>query len=515
MSDNEEEDNVIDITSLLSHYLRVLTTGRGEANNPNHQTVTQQRRRSSTEHKEYKADTSRIQDNDITTQIKCHNHLAAGLAQQNLFNYLQLRSIRYNLSLSTRTHQSQRYIPDWLCSVNHYDSRAFVSKYSCDGESYTVATQDNYVRVYHNNTTNKTQFKSIKDIHARSVGWAILDADYSPDSKFIIYSTWSPFIQLANISGDYELHEALQVTDTNRRFSLFSIKFSHDNREILGGSCDRSFYLYDIERKQCLLALPAHEDDINSVCWADEKSQIFATASDDTQIKIWDRRILSDSNNAENGEGSAHSSSSHRRCVGKFLGNCEGVCHISSKGDTRYFLSQGKDQAIRLWDMRRADAATAQPNVVRNPHWDYRWEHYPGLPNSNSENDSSIMKYMGHQVFETLIRCYFSPLHSTGQRYIYTGSRDGIIYIYDALTGEIVNKLIGHHATVRDVSWHPYEPTMISSSFDHSIGRWELYNNNSDEEESKQRPEPVAQQDQILNNYTEHENYEDDTEGTD
>ena len=32
---------------------------------------------------------------------------------------------------------------------------------------------------------------------------------------------------------------------------------------------------------------------------------------------------------------------------------------------------------------------------------------------------------------QTLIRCYFSPRHTTGQRYIYTGSHNGIIYVYD------------------------------------------------------------------------------------
>ena len=35
--------------------------------------------------------------------------------------------------------------------------------------------------------------------------------------------------------------------------------------------------------------------------------------------------------------------------------------------------------------------------------------------------DSSIMTYKGHMVTNTLIRCRFSPVETTGQRYIYTG----------------------------------------------------------------------------------------------
>lgn len=37
--------------------------------------------------------------------------------------------------------------------------------------------------------------------------------------------------------------------------------------------------------------------------------------------------------------------------------------------------------------------------------------------------------------------------------------------VYDVLTGEIVTKLKGHHKQcVRDVSWHPCENIIMSSS---------------------------------------------------
>merc|ERR1719454_972091 len=66
------------------------------------------------------------------------------------------------------------------------------------------------------------------------------------------------------------------------------------------------------------------------------------------------------------------------------------------------------------------------------------------------------MTYKGHSVFKTLIRCRFSPAHSTGQKFIYTGCGTGAIKIYDALTGEIVKTLKEQSDCVRDVSWHPY-----------------------------------------------------------
>lgn len=49
-----------------------------------------------------------------------------------------------------------------------------------------------------------------------------------------------------------------------------------------------------------------------------------------------------------------------RRCLaakdkpaGVLMGHLEGITFIDSRGDGRYFISNGKDQAIKLWDIRK------------------------------------------------------------------------------------------------------------------------------------------------------------------
>lgn len=90
----------------------------------------------------------------------------------------------------------------------------------------------------------------------------------------------------------------------------------------------------------------------------------------------------------------------------------------------------------------------------------------------------------------TLIRCYFSPAFTTGQKYIITGSSNGSIQslflskdlffvyyflclrlVYDVLTGEIRltlsstnNPEANREKCIRDISWHPYENYIISTS---------------------------------------------------
>ena len=35
------------------------------------------------------------------------------------------------------------------------------------------------------------------------------------------------------------------------------------------------------------------------------------------------------------------------------MGHTEGLTYVSAKGDGRYIISNGKDQACRLWDLRK------------------------------------------------------------------------------------------------------------------------------------------------------------------
>jgi WD repeat-containing protein 23 len=218
--------------------------------------------------------------------------------------------------------------------------------------------------------------------------------------------------------------------------------------------------VYDVVQKRVVYAAEAHDDDINTVAFADAtgKSDVFYTGSDDNLIKVWDRRLL--------GSGS-------REPAGVLCGHTEGITFLDSKGDGRYLVSNSKDQTAKLWDIRAMRSNDDYKSLTQMPsryRWDYRVLPYPGTQSPHLHpHDSSIMTYRGHKVLETLIRCYFSPMETTNQRYIYSGSRDGSVHIYDALTGETVAKREIHDAAVRDVNWHPYKMELCSSSWDGTI----------------------------------------------
>ena len=134
--------------------------------------------------------------------------------------------------------------------------------------------------------------------------------------------------------------------------------------------------------------------------------------------------------------------------------------------------------------MERASSSTSSPSnspskgVVLMSFSDEDYVSHP--------HDCSVVTFRGHSVLKTLIRCHFSPAGSTDSRYVYTGSEDGGVYIYN-MDATLKAKIDVNSATrdsrrrdpslyhgsidledqhsrsawktcVRDASWHPAAP---------------------------------------------------------
>uniref|UniRef100_A0A8D2LLZ2 DDB1- and CUL4-associated factor 11 n=1 Tax=Varanus komodoensis TaxID=61221 RepID=A0A8D2LLZ2_VARKO len=420
-------------------------------------------------------DTRDLECNEIKTRIQlATGRLGSGRDDRSFPRLLcqRERGLCHNGSFSPGecSRMVSHFLPNRLAFTDSYAQKAFCGIYSRDGQLFMSACQDQRIRLY---DCTYGAFRKFRSIKARDVGWSILDVAFTPDGAHFLYSSWSDYIHICNIYGESDTHTALDLRPDERRFAVFSLAVSSDGREVLGGANYGCVYVFDMEQNKRTLKIEAHEDDVNAVAFADSSSHILFSGGDDAICKVWDRRTMREDD---------------PRPVGILAGHQDGITFIDSKGDARYLISNSKDQTIKLWDMRRfsgSEGLEASRQAVTQQNWDYRWQQVPKKARRKSRlpGDTSLMTYRGHGVLHTLIRCRFSPAHSTGQQYIYSGCSTGKVVVYDLLSGLIVKKLINHTACVRDVSWHPYEAKIVSSSWDGNIWLWEYHQTEYDEDD--------------------------------
>lgn len=373
---------------------------------------------------------------------------------------------RGRFSAADSCHVLSRYLPvngPW--KVDGMNSRVYTSQFSNDGSFFVAASQESNIKVYNVDKNWKIQ----KDIETKALRWTITDTSLSPDQRFLVYASICAIVNIVDVGSSAreslanvtEIHEGLDFSadGDEDEFGIFSVKFSTDGQELVAAGSDNFIYVYDLQANKCSLRIPAHKSDVNTVCFADETGHLIFSGSDDSLCKVWDRRCFI----------------SKGRANGVLMGHLEGITFIDSRRDGRYFISNGKDQTTKLWDIRKMSSNTTDNSRLRDYDWDYRWMEYPSYARRlKHPHDQSLATYKGHSVLRTLIRCYFSPEYSTAQKYIYTGSSDNSVYIYDLVSGAQVAKLDFHNAPVRDCCWHPIYPMLISSSWDCNIVRWEI-----------------------------------------
>lgn len=102
-------------------------------------------------------------------------------------------------------------------------------------------------------------------------------------------------------------NERQRISSWDERFAIWSCRFSADGNEIVAGGVTgeegkifgkspryasltqlTSRAVYDLLADKRTVAISAHNDDVNSCCWADTASgNVLISASDDSFLKVW------------------------------------------------------------------------------------------------------------------------------------------------------------------------------------------------------------------------------------
>ncbi|CAI2182657.1 2781_t:CDS:2 [Funneliformis geosporum] len=251
----------------------------------------------------------------------------------------------------------------------------------------------------------------------------------------------------------------------------------------------------------------------------------MATACGDDTVRIYDRRFISSGSNISYHQDSQvyrfiptamrqnldkESSNHHRMTSLKYDPNGGGDLCVSYSSDKVYLLRPGaglidkprktRKGAVSISkkkerDESESESKPSEDNVERESpitkmvgkgkaKEENSFEERDTIPTSylfentiknkevdNYDDEVLTMSYTGHLNSRTMIKkAYFFGAKS---EYIMSGSDDGSVFIWDKLTGKIVNLLKGGDTKVVNcVQPHPYYPILCTSGIDYDVKLW-------------------------------------------
>jgi WD40 repeat protein len=196
---------------------------------------------------------------------------------------------------------------------------------------------------------------------------------------------------------------------------VYSVDIEAGGRRIVSGGYDQSIIVWDAPTQVPEASLKGHREAVTSVLF-DRSGQFVVSGGSDLTLQVWDIRT----------------------CLATMqllpvLGEVTSVAASDSFG---HILAATKDNTNRIWDLR-----------------------FP----------SKFVVLKGHQnSSKHFVRARFGP----DGRTVLSGSDDGKIYIWEALTGKLIDRIQAHGRGVMDIVWCPHNHMFASCGDDTTVMLW-------------------------------------------
>lgn len=200
--------------------------------------------------------------------------------------------------------------------------------------------------------------------------------------------------------------------------------------------------LWDLSEAKQIGILKGHSSKINCLEY-DHKFNMLITGSDDTTLKLWDinkciNYFDQDMNLFDFG------------CLYTFDEHVAGITAINI--NTHYILSGSNDLTVRQWDLDSGKCVQTLDLIFTNLN-DTSSVH----SHDNGTNNLDIPIVGGLQSFDAALA---------------TGTRDGIVRLWDLRNGEMVRTLEGHTDAISCLKFDLQN--IITGSLDHTVRTWDL-----------------------------------------
>ncbi|MFS0519401.1 NB-ARC domain-containing protein [Nostoc sp. UIC 10607] len=398
-----------------------------------------------------------------------------------------------------------------------YDAHVWAVAFSPDGKTLVTGSEDTTVKIWDVltgkclQTLSEDSDLSTGNLSASRIWLVTVNAD----GQTLLSVNENQTIKLWDIGTG----KCLRTVNGYINWIL-SVAFSPDGQMLACSSQDQRVRLWDVKTGQCVQTLLGHNNLISSVTFASKslddynagrsikssedigqqpESQILATSSDDTTIKLWDVNTGKCFQTLWGHENWVHSisfspdiqilASGSRdqtvklwdwhtgECLYTLLGHIGEVKTITFSPCGKFLASGSYDKTIKLWDV---STGTCLQTFSGHSDWVLSvmfTQKADILASASGDQTIKLWDINTGQCLQTLkghtyrVRTIaFSP----DGKILASGSDDQTVKLWDINTGLVIKILQGHHKAVRSIAFSPNSPVLVSSSEDETMKLWDI-----------------------------------------
>jgi WD40 repeat protein len=152
-------------------------------------------------------------------------------------------------------------------------------------------------------------------------GGRLSQIDFSPDGRWLAAGS-----QRGNMAV-WNLSTAQVLSPVPHKAEILSLKFSPNSRFIISGGADNYAVGYDTQNRQEIFRL-LHSDWVTDIDFPSGDSSWFATASDDSRVRIWEL------------------STARERLI---MFQDDAIADVTISNNGRWIAATGSDETVRVW----------------------------------------------------------------------------------------------------------------------------------------------------------------------